>query len=309
MTAERFFTHKLGIITAAVGATFLWGSAFPFIKLSYSSLQIGPTEIAEQLLFAGYRFFLASLMIILVFASLKRKMKFQRHTGLDLLKIGSLQTFLQYIFFYIGLSYSTGIQGAIIAGTASFFQILFAHFMYKDDLINMKKVIGLFVGFTGVVLVNITKGTFSFDFGIGELFLLFAMMTSAFGNLLARNGTAKMEVSYLTAYQMLFGSIGLLLVGGLTGRNFFPFQFSTQSIVMLLYLAFLSAAGFVLWNNVMKYNQVGKVSMYLFLVPVFGVSLSALLLNEVIHLFVLLGLGFVASGIIIVNRREVSRSH
>ena len=40
----------------------------------------------------------------------------------------------------------------------------------------------------------------------------------------------------------------------------------------------------------MKYNKVGKVSMYMFFIPVFGVLLSSMILGEAIHSFVLLGL-------------------
>jgi drug/metabolite transporter (DMT)-like permease len=58
----------------------------------------------------------------------------------------------------------------------------------------------------------------------------------------------------------------------------------------------------------MKYNQVGKVSMYLFLVPVFGVILSSIMLNEVLSYLVFIGLIMVTSGIIIVNYQKDQRS-
>ncbi|WP_070121053.1 DMT family transporter [Bacillus marinisedimentorum] len=302
MNAEKFFTNRYGVVAAAVAATFLWGSAFPFIKLSYSALDIHSEETAEQILFAGYRFFIASLMILVFFRLLKRDMKIKQGTVVPLIKLGALQTFFQYILFYIGLSYSTGIQGSIIAGSTSFFQILFAHFLYKDDALSIRKGIGLIIGFTGVILVNLTKGSLELKFGIGELFLMGAMMISAFGNIYARDLSRHMPVPYLTAYQMLFGSIALL-AASITSAGVFPFDFNVKSGMILIYLAFLSAAGFVIWNNVMKFNKVGKVSMYLFLVPVFGVFLSALLLGEALHAFVLLGLVLVALGIVIVNRQ------
>lgn len=305
MTAERFFTNKYGVIIAALVCTALWGSAFPVIKLSYDVLDIQAGETAEQVLFAGYRFFLAAILIFVFMMIMKKRLQFQKGTLKQLLSIGFFQTFLQYVLFYIGLSLSTGIQGSIIAGTTSFFQIILAHFMYLDDKISIRKMVGLMVGFTGVVLVNVTQGGFQLQFGIGEICLTIAMISAAFGNILARNGTFKMDVMYLTAYQMLIGSIGLLLVG-VTFAGFMPFDFTAYSLALLLYLAFLSAAGFVIWNNVMKYNHVGKVSMYLFLIPIFGVILSSLLLNEVIHIFVVLGLLFVTSGIIIVNRKKVT---
>jgi len=305
LAGEKFFTNRYGLIISAMLATFLWGSAFPIIKLSYVELGIESEETAQQLLFAGYRFFLAGVLILLFILATKRKASFQKDTLKPILKIGFYQTFIQYVFFYIGLSLSTGIQGSIIAGTTSFFQILFAHFMYKDDPLSRRKIIGLIIGFSGVVLVNLTQGTFEMKFGLGEFLLLLAMMAGALGNLLARNGSMKMEIAYLTAYQMLFGSIGLLAAGAMF-VGFTPFAFSAKAFWMLLYLAFLSAAGFILWNNVMKYNQVGKVSMYLFFIPVFGVSLSAILLGENVHYFVLLGLLLVTTGIVIVNRKKES---
>ncbi len=229
-------------------------------------------------------------------------MSFKKGTGKQLIQIGLFQTFLQYICFYIGMSYSSGIEGAIISGTSSFFQILLAHFLYKDDALNMRKIIGVSIGFCGVVLVNVpSDGSLSFHFGIGSLLLLSAAMLYSYGNILAKEGSKTLDVGYMTAYQMMFGSIGLLCIGALQ-VGVMPFTFSLHALLMLIYLSFLSAAGFCIWNTIMKYNKVGKVSMYMFFIPVFGVLLSSMILGEAIHSFVLLGLACVAAGIIVVNR-------
>ena len=294
------------MITAAMIATFLWGSAFPAIKLSYTALHIGAEDYEKQLLFAGYRFLLAGIMIFIFFTLFRQSLKLRKETLMPLFQLGFVQTFLQYLLFYIGLSYSTGMQGAVIAGTASFFQILFAHFLYADDSLSLRKWLGIVLGFGGVLVVNLPKAGAAFQFGIGEVLLLVAMMASAYGNIMARERSRKMDVSYLTAYQMLFGSVGLIVAGGWSA-GFVPFDFDWYTVSLLLYLAFLSAAGFVLWNNVMKYNKVGKVSMYLFLVPVFGVILSSMFLDEVMHYTVLIGLILVAVGIIIVNRQKENK--
>jgi drug/metabolite transporter (DMT)-like permease len=303
VNTERFFTSTLGIILAATTATFLWGSAFPFIKLSYEALKIGPENIYEQLLFAGYRFFLASLLIMGFILVIGRRLSYQQGTVKVLMMIALFQTFLQYVFFYIGLGYSTGVQGSIIAGTMSFFQIILAHFMYKNDSLSIRKIIGLMIGFTGVILVTSTRGTIQINFGIGEVLLLIAMFSGALGNILAKNGAVRMDILYMTSLQMLIGSIGLIAIGA-SQVGLFPFEFDWLSVLMLLYLSFLSAAGFVLWNTVMKYNKVGNISTYLFLIPVFGVFLSAILLNEILHGFILLSLVLVVTGIIIVNKKE-----
>ncbi len=65
----------------AIVATFLWGSAFPFIKLSYAELGIQPQEVGEQILFAGYRFFLSGVMLLFFFKALGKDMNFKKRNG------------------------------------------------------------------------------------------------------------------------------------------------------------------------------------------------------------------------------------
>lgn len=303
MTGKRFFTHPVGMVLTACFVTFLWGSAFPFIKLSYQALEIGPNEVGEQMLFAGYRFLLAGLFVLVFSMLTKKKVAYQWHTTKTLVKIGLLQTFIQYVCFYIGLSLSTGVQGAIIAGTASFFQIIFAHFMYHDDKVSMRKIIGLMIGFAGVIFVNVSKGDFSLHFGIGEWLVLCSAAAGGLGNLFAKNAAKQLEIGYMTGYQMLFGAI-LLTVVGSSQVGIAPFHFDSSSLFMLLYLAAVSSIGFVLWNNIMKYNKVGKVSMFMFLVPVFGTFLSSFILGEALQGFVIVGLFCVVIGILIVNRKN-----
>ncbi|WP_372632185.1 DMT family transporter [Cohnella sp.] len=307
MTTEKLFTHPLGILAAATGATFLWGSAFPVIKMSYAELDIGKGQVYEQILFAGIRFTLAALLILAFMKLLGRSIAYQRGSWRGVAKIGLSQTLLQYVFFYYGMSGSSGVQGSILAGTTSFFQILIAHWMYADDRITPRKLSGLIVGFAGVVVVGLAGGATGVHFGLAELCLLAAMFFGGLGNVLSKKESGRLDILYMTSYQMLLGGVVLSAIGA-AGAGLMPFAFTWSAAGMLLYLAVLSALGFVLWNTVMKYNQVGSISMYLFLIPVFGVFLSALLLSEPLHATVWLALGLVAGGIVIVNRKPAAPS-
>jgi drug/metabolite transporter (DMT)-like permease len=62
---------------------------------------------------------------------------------------------LLYSFFYIGLSNTTGIKAAIITSSGSFFLVIISHYLFKNDKINIKKILGLLLGFTGVLLINL----------------------------------------------------------------------------------------------------------------------------------------------------------
>ncbi|WP_052947729.1 DMT family transporter [Aneurinibacillus tyrosinisolvens] len=303
MNAEKLLTGRFGLIATATFVCFLWGSAFPFIKMSYTLLSIQKNDTYAQILFAGYRFFIASLMLAGFLFIKERRAFFVRGSLPAIIQVGFFQTTLQYILFYIGLGYSTGIQGSIITGSGTFFSVLLAHYMYKNDRMNWHKTIGLTLGFFGVILASSTAGSFHLAFGLGEIALLIAAFSNSLGGILAKNKASTLNTVYLTCYQMLLGSLVLIIIGA-AGAGWAPFHFNGTSLLYLLYLSFLSAAGFALWNTLLKFNKVGKVSMYFFLVPVFGVLLSTLLLAETLHSVVFISLFFVIGGIVIVNSEK-----
>ena len=93
----------------------LWGSAFPCVKIGYEWLAI--EGAGSQILFAGYRFFLAGIFTFLIGSFLeKRWLMIRRSSVLPVFGQGMLQTFIQYICFYIGLAHTTGAKGSVING-------------------------------------------------------------------------------------------------------------------------------------------------------------------------------------------------
>lgn len=307
MKAQQWFTHPVGLTVSAVITTLLWGSAGPAIKIGYNQLNITSSDMFSQWVYAGYRFILAGLMlgIIAWFMNRGRKEEYSRLSNRSVwyrvTRLGMLQTFLQYICFYIGLSMSTGMQGAIITGSTSFFQMLVVRFMERDERFTANKTIGLCLGFAGVVVVTVAQAGLNMELNAGDLFLILSAFFGGFGNVLSRHESRDLPVLWLTGRQMLFGGIGLLIVGAIRA-GLLPFTWDAGSLALLLYLSFLSAAAFGLWNLIMKYNAVGKVSLFLFLIPVFGVFLSALLLDEQLNQWIVAALILVVAGIVTVNR-------
>jgi drug/metabolite transporter (DMT)-like permease len=112
----------------------------------------------------------------------------------------------------------------------------------------------------------------------GEGFIVIAAFVLSVASIYGKRVSQGMDVMVMTGYQLGFGGIVLLAMGyaaGATLREFTP-----GSATLLGYLAVLSAVAFTLWSLLLKYNQVGKVTVFNFLVPVFGAALSAICLNE-----------------------------
>ncbi|MEC9488967.1 MAG: DMT family transporter, partial [Halanaerobium sp.] len=185
---EEFFSKRWVVLLLAITACLLWGSAFPTLKLSYSYLQLDPEYIPDKIIFAGYRFFLASLLILTYSRSfLKKDIKVPRREWKDLIVIGIFQTALLYFFFYTGLAGTSGVKASILSSSSNFFIVLLAHFFLLDDRFNRYKLVGLICGFAGVLLINWSEGLKSWEFSLtGEGFILAGALVNAFGMVLAK---------------------------------------------------------------------------------------------------------------------------
>ena len=104
---SQIFTKPYLVCIFALICCFLWGSAFPSIKIGYRLFQISDADAMSQLLFAGYRFTLAGIMVILIGSFIKREFLYPRKSSWPMvIKLGSVQTVLQYVFFYMGLAHT-----------------------------------------------------------------------------------------------------------------------------------------------------------------------------------------------------------
>ena len=304
MERKEFYTNRLNIIILATICCLLWGSAYPAIKCGYEMFNIEANDIASKLIFAGYRFTLAGIFVLIV-QLLSRKNIFDfsgRQIG-QITLFGFMQTTLQYIFFYIGLSNTSGVSGSIVNGTGTFFSILLAHFIYKNDRLNMNKIVGCIIGFIGVVIVNLKGGSLSessFSF-MGEGFIIIAAFMLSVSSIYGKKITQDQDASIITGYQLFIGGIILTILGFIFGGHLTGFTFKSTSL--LIYMGLLSAVAFVLWTQLLKYNKVGVISVFNFLVPIFGTVLSAIFLGEnIFDIKILISLILVCSGIFLVYR-------
>ncbi len=280
----------------------LWGSAFPCIKLGYEWLDIEGT--GSQILFAGYRFFLSGIFTFVIGCVIERKfLTMKRSSVWHIFRQGLLQTTVQYVCFYIGLAYATGAKSSIINASQGFVAIIASHFMLKSEKMTWKKAAGCVLGLTGVVVVNLAPGAWGSGFSLkGEGMIVLCTVVYGISMVLLKMISDEESPMTITAYQTLTGGTLLVLAGAASGGH--VGGFTAKSVILLIYMALLSTAAFSIWTILMKYNPVGKVAVYTFTIPIFGVALSGLLLGEqVLEMKNLIALVLVSAGIIIVNKK------
>ena len=258
----------------------LWGSAYPAIKNGYVLFNIAANDIPSKLVFAGWRFLFAGL-VLLVIAALGKKAIFafgSRSFG-QMALVGLTQTSLQYVFFYIGLAYATGVKSSIMNATGTFFSVLLAHFIYRNDRLSFNKVLGCVVGFAGVMVVNFSDSLLSFDFTLlGEGCVVIAAFVLSAASIYGKKVSQQIDSVVLTGWQLLIGGAALLLIGFATGGTLAALTW--KSAALMLYMVALSSAAFSLWTILLKYNRVSMITVFNFMIPIFGTLLSGLFLDE-----------------------------
>ena len=304
-TAKTDFLSTLpGILTAAVAANLLWGSAAPCIKLGYQYFAIAGEDTLSQILFAGVRFTLAGALTILIGSLLRRRLLLpKRGSGGMILSLAMMQTVIQYTFFYIGLSHAPGYKGSIISPTSTFFALLIAALVFRQEKLTARKLLGCLIGFAGVLVVSMTGGL---DGGVrldGEGFLVLAAASYGCSSVLIKRYSSREDPVVLSGWQFLLGGL-LMTTAALLGGGRLR-AVSAGAWPLMLYLGALSAVAYTLWSLLLQRHPVSRIMVFSFLNPVFGVFLSAILLDEWKSLNLprcLLAMALVCLGVWIVNR-------
>ena len=194
----------------------------------------------------------------------------------------------------------TGAFGGILNSTQSFLGVIFAHFLYgKTDRMTPAKLLGCVLGFAGVLI-----GTLG-NHGGGSSWGIFCMLLATVIFTLSgpwNKAVTKKADSFAVCFINLFvGGAALFVLGTALGGHLG--SVNPLGILVLLYLAFICGAGYVLWALLMKNNPVSRIAIFGFVNLVVNVLLSAVLNGEPLFRWqYLAALVFVCVGIWLVNK-------
>lgn len=302
------FTRKKVVYAGATLCCLLWGSSYPAIKNGYALFDIAADDIPSKIIFAGYRFLFAGLLLLLfAMAQHKPVANLSRRQFAQLTLLGVTQTAIQYAIFYIGLAFTTGVKGSIMNATGSFFSVLLAHFVYQNDRLSCNKVLGCMLGFTGVMLVNFNHSLRDFNFvWQGDGFVVLAAFILSAATLYGKRLSGSIDPTVMTGWQLGIGGF-ILVAGGYLSGGTLVFH-NIAAVAVLGYLTLLSSIAFALWSTLLKFNRVSVIAPFNFTIPVAGTVLSAIFLGEnILEWNYALALLLVCAGIGWVNRAEKQR--
>ena len=309
MTKTNIFQRPVWAAVLAFTAAFLWGWAFPLIKLGFAEFEITSEMTGHKMLFAGLRFFISGIIILSVARMAHRSFDLKETdkanvwgSCLFLLVFTLLNTTLHYACFYIGLSHSQGSRAAILNSLSVFTLVILACMFFKSDKLTLRKLIGCTIGFAGIFSLNLggkESGAFTF---LGDGMIILNALCGAFAGLMTRGVGKRVDVFVGTGYSLGIGG-ALLVLSGLSMGGTLP-HVTVLGFLYLLMLIGISTIGFTLYNKLLTCNPVGKIAIWNSLIPVVGAVTSCLCLQEPFVWNYALAAVLTTAGIYIINREK-----
>ena len=291
------------VVTFALTAAILWGWAYPLIKLGFESFHITTDQTGSKMLFAGIRFFVSGLIILVVARASGRSFAVKtRGSVWYILLFALLNTTLHYAFFYFGLSHSAGSRAAILNSMSVFTLVILACVFFESDRLTGSKIVGCVMGFLGIMALNLDGGDSGGFTWLGDGMIVLNALCSAMAGLMTRGLGRRIDVFVGTGYGLAVGG-ALLIVPGLASGGTLPVV-SITGLLILAGLICISTIGFALYNKLLTCNPVGKVAIFNSLIPPVGAISSCLCLSEPFYWKYVLAGALAAGGIYIINKNK-----
>jgi drug/metabolite transporter (DMT)-like permease len=275
----------------------VWSSTWLVIKIGLQDL--------PPVSFVALRFVVAILVLFLISFGRARLLPSTRADYLVLAGTGLLMFGVNYtLLFWAELHVSSGLA-AVIQASIPIFGMVFAHWMLPDEPLRWQRLAGALVALAGVAficarLLNF-DGWLAFLGGVG---VTIGAASAAFSNVVLKAKKIQLAPSMLAAWQMIFGTVPLLLLGFVLDGNPMRFHWTRSAILCLLYLAAIgSSFTFLLLYWLLPRMSVTNLQTISLITPPGAIALGWAFGGERLSVWSLLGTSLVLLGVWMIFRR------
>lgn len=291
-------SQKLRIVAAYITLCVVWSSTWLVIKVGLEDL--------PPVSFAAIRFLLAFLVLVAV--SLGRPLFWpKRREDWTLLAFtGVLMFSINYGLLFWGEQHISSGLAAVLQAMIVIFGLFFAHYLLPSEPLRWPRVLGAILSGAGVALIcgrlMDHGGWLAFWAGLG---VVIGGAGAAFSNVLLKRRALELAPAMIAGWQMLFGTVPMLLLGLVIDGNPLRFHWSGRAIFCLLYLAIIgSALTFLLLYWLLPRMRVNSLQSISLITPPGAVAIGWLLGGETFSLWSLLGGVLVMLGVWMIFRRS-----
>lgn len=280
---------------SAVLAMLMWSSSFIATKITYQSI--------SPILLCLIRFGISTLLLFVYRLFQKEKVHIEKKDMKNIILSALLGISIYYVLENIGLSYTSASMTSLIEAAYPALTVLVGIFIYHEKT-NKRMLAGIAISICGVVILTGFSSSESSGM-FGNILLLVDGILWGFYNYLVQKIPDHYDSITVTFYQMLFGTIGLfplVLLETPVCTNVTP-----AVIIAILYLsAGCSVLALLLYNYGLKGLSASHASALMNVMPIFGIILSAVILQESITFNQIIGGIIIMIGVLISTSKEKS---
>ncbi|MHA1946146.1 MAG: DMT family transporter [Candidatus Hodarchaeales archaeon] len=302
-------------------ATIIWGGSWPLGRWMVSE-DVGG-ETIPPLIIGVLRYFLVVIFFFILLRIKEKRISISRVK--DDWRILSWMGLTSVTFYQIGyllgeLNTAASDASLIVATNPIWVVILSGIFL--NEGYGWKKILGVFAAFSGVLLiVGFSPNEDVPNRLLGDLFILFAALSYSAYTVLYRqylnsfdkeNTRRKPSSLFVITWVSFFGFVFIYPITMISNPEYLDFSLYLQTPIRiwygLAYLVFLSTIiAYWLYLEAIKRLNASRAAIFVNLVPIFGVSFSAIFLSELIDpLIHSLSFILIFLGIFLVNRAKTS---
>ena len=286
-------------VTMMLVAVIFWSLAFPCIKIGLHELSFVNLTIM--------RFFVVNIVFItIILLQSKRFSKLQKQDVIPIFLLGIIGVMTYHLGLNYGEQFISAGAASLIIATIPILILIFAIIFLKEQ-ISFKKIFGISLALCGVIVISIwgrEDTSIEIEYIYAALAVILAAIMGAFYTISGKKLLQRYNGLSLTAYAMLFGSLGLI---PFINKSLFDevATMSTTSWIVIIFLGVCSTViGYVIWYVALKMKTASELSVYLYIIPVFSTVFSYFLFDDKITVLYVLGGILVIVGLFIVNTKN-----
>jgi drug/metabolite transporter (DMT)-like permease len=285
---------------------FFWGSSYLWIKIGVETLP-PLTLIAGRLLFGAL---FLSTVVAIARERLPREPRMYGH----LLVMSIVNIVLPFVLITVGEQSIDSALASILNATVPLTVIILAPLFLPDERITVTRVLGLALGFAGVIvlvapdLVNLSDADLS-----GELMMLGSSLCYGIGNVYAKRNVHGLRPMIPALFQVSFAAVIVVVLALVVDRPIGRIELTPEAIVAMVWLGILgSGFAYLCYFTILQHWGATRTSMVAYLLPVVGIVLGAVVRAEAVTAARIGGTALIIAGVALVNsgpalRRLVNR--
>ncbi len=273
---------------------FVWGSTWLAIKMSIQSI--------PPFYSAGFRFVIATFTIYI----LMKLRDLELQTDKEALKLYFLMGFFSFIIpfslVYWAEQYVNSGLASVLFAVYPFFVAIFSYFLIPNEKIGLLRIIGMLLGFLGIVIIFHDSFAFSFsDYILGMFAIVFSAMIQAFMAVIIKKHGKLLNPLTMNFVPMFIAGIIMIFIG-IIKEDFNRISLDTKGVLAVLYLAVIgSVVTFTSFYWLLKRVSVIIMSLIAFITPLVAIFLGWIIYGEILREQHIIGTIFVLIGVLIAN--------